>query len=150
MIDLDEKTISVRRTLHHNRCPLCRKNEIDTNCELFGCWKNNESRFGVRLCIVCWDKIQMACVGDQTHNESVWNILNVFKPKRNGLPKGIRHEVLKRDNFKCSECGKPKTDEPLEVDHILPISKGGTDEMSNLRALCKTCNREKSDLIHGD
>lgn len=68
--------------------------------------------------------------------------------KRRPLPKGIRHEVFKRDNFKCAECGKGKDVTTLEVDHILPVSKGGTDEMHNLRTLCYTCNREKNDLVH--
>jgi len=70
--------------------------------------------------------------------------------RRRSLPKGIRHEVHMRDNFKCTECGKGNSEESLEVDHIIPISKGGTDELFNLRTLCKTCNREKSDLIHSN
>lgn len=68
--------------------------------------------------------------------------------RRRPLPKGNRHEVFKSDNFKCAECGAGNEKTVLHVDHILPISKGGTDELSNLRTLCAQCNREKSDLIH--
>ena len=59
----------------------------------------------------------------------------------------MRHEVLKRDNYKCVECGASKEDMPLRFIHIIPIAQGGTDEMSNLQTLCKTCNLAKSSKI---
>lgn len=70
------------------------------------------------------------------------------KPYKKTLPKGIRHEVLKRDDFRCVECGATNKQSPLQVDHIIPLSKGGTDELDNLRTLCNTCNISKSDLVH--
>ena len=69
------------------------------------------------------------------------------KRKRQFISKGIRHEVFQRDNYRCLECGATPDISPLEIDHIIPVSRGGTDEMSNLQTLCYTCNREKSDLI---
>ena len=56
----------------------------------------------------------------------------------------VRYEVLRRANGKCALCGKSKDEEPLEVDHIVPRSKGGTNDVVNLQALCRTCNRGKS------
>ena len=57
----------------------------------------------------------------------------------------MRYNVLKRDNFRCQICGRSAQDGvTLEVDHIIPISKGGKTEYSNLRTLCKDCNRGKS------
>lgn len=71
------------------------------------------------------------------------------KPKRiNGITKSIRYEVLKRDNFKCVFCGKSKDEVSLEIDHIIPVSKGGTDELSNFQTLCCTCNLSKSNRIY--
>jgi 5-methylcytosine-specific restriction endonuclease McrA len=70
------------------------------------------------------------------------------KQYKKTLPKGIRHEVLKRDDFRCVECGATNKQTPLQIDHILPISKGGTDELDNLRTLCNICNISKSDLVH--
>lgn len=66
--------------------------------------------------------------------------------QRNILSSSMRYNVLKRDNFRCQICGRSAQDGvTLEVDHIIPISKGGKTEYSNLRTLCKDCNRGKSD-----
>lgn len=54
--------------------------------------------------------------------------------------------VLARDKWKCLSCGRSTQEHGvvLEVDHILPRSKGGSDDMSNLQTLCKKCNIGKS------
>lgn len=60
----------------------------------------------------------------------------------------VRHQVLERDGFKCLDCGASPADGALlEVDHTVPISKGGSNALSNLRTLCSDCNRGKSDRI---
>lgn len=64
--------------------------------------------------------------------------------KRKPLTKSIKHEVLKRDNYKCVECGAIKEDTTLHVDHIVPVAQGGSDELDNLQTLCKSCNLSKS------
>ena len=70
------------------------------------------------------------------------------KRKRTHIPRGLRHEVFKRDNYTCVECGASKEDgATLHVDHKIPVSKGGTDELSNLQTLCSDCNLNKSDVI---
>lgn len=75
------------------------------------------------------------------------NKLRLKAKKRKPLPTGIRHEVFKRDEYKCQECGVYKPDEGLEASHIIAVAKGGTDELDNLKTLCKTCNRQQRDLI---
>jgi len=54
--------------------------------------------------------------------------------------------VLARDKWKCLSCGRSAREDGvlLEVDHIIPRSKGGSDDMSNLQTLCKKCNIGKS------
>ena len=70
------------------------------------------------------------------------------KRKRTHIPRGLRKEVFKRDNYKCVECGASKEDgATLHVDHKIPVSKGGTDELDNLQTLCSKCNLNKSDVI---
>lgn len=60
----------------------------------------------------------------------------------------LRFRVLQRDNFSCVYCGRsPATDHglKLEVDHIVPYTKGGQTVLENLQTLCNVCNRGKSD-----
>jgi 5-methylcytosine-specific restriction endonuclease McrA len=49
----------------------------------------------------------------------------------------IRLQVLARYGRVCIHCGAPATD----IDHLVPIADGGTDELSNLRPACAACNR---------
>lgn len=66
--------------------------------------------------------------------------------ERERLPLSLRFEVLKRDNYRCRLCGKSTPDGArLEVDHLVPASKGGSDVIENLQTLCFECNRGKSD-----
>lgn len=48
--------------------------------------------------------------------------------------------VFERDEHKCKYCGSTKK---LEIDHIVPLAKGGTNDLENLQILCKTCNSRK-------
>lgn len=60
--------------------------------------------------------------------------------------KRLRFEVLKRDGFLCVYCGATAKATQLHVDHIVPVSKGGSDDPSNLTTSCETCNLGKSDV----
>jgi 5-methylcytosine-specific restriction protein A len=57
----------------------------------------------------------------------------------------IRIRAMKRDRFQCTYCGAPGTDVELEIDHIIPVSKGGSHHISNLTTACRACNQKKSD-----
>ena len=57
-----------------------------------------------------------------------------------------RFEVFKRDGFICQYCGKTPPNIILEVDHINPISKGGSDDINNLLTSCFECNRGKNNI----
>lgn len=70
--------------------------------------------------------------------------------KRKSLSKKIRFEVLKRDSFKCQYCGKSSPDVVLEIDHIKPVSEGGTNHITNLITACFDCNRGKTNVLLGD
>src|SRR6185503_5535218 len=56
-----------------------------------------------------------------------------------------RYEVLKAAKFRCVLCGISAEEKALEVDHIIPINLGGTNDRINLQALCYTCNSSKRD-----
>lgn len=64
--------------------------------------------------------------------------------KRKTISKKLRFEVFKRDSFTCQYCGKSAPNVILEVDHINPVSKGGTNDLLNLITSCRDCNRGKS------
>jgi formamidopyrimidine-DNA glycosylase len=63
---------------------------------------------------------------------------------RKGLSIKTRFEVFKRDGFQCNYCGAKTPNVVLEVDHIKPVSKGGTNSIDNLLTSCFDCNRGKS------
>ncbi len=67
---------------------------------------------------------------------------------RAGISLRLRHEVFRRDGFRCSQCGHDASDGvKLEVDHVVPHSLGGDDSISNLQTLCNRCNAGKSNSI---
>lgn len=64
----------------------------------------------------------------------------------------LRHRIKERDGFACVQCGVSVAAEPhllLEVDHIVPVSKGGLSVPENLQTLCWKCNRSKGAKILG-
>lgn len=72
------------------------------------------------------------------------------KEQRALMTKKLREYIKKRDNFTCCNCGNSTYKEPnllLEIDHIIPVAKGGCTVEDNLQTLCWKCNRAKSDKI---
>ncbi len=65
------------------------------------------------------------------------------------IPLARRFEVLKRDGFTCTYCGRQPPEISLQVDHVIPWSKGGTHALANLRTACVECNLGKSDTLLG-
>lgn len=59
---------------------------------------------------------------------------------------GARFVILERDKFTCQYCGRSAPDVKLEIDHIIPVSKGGSNESTNLLTCCKECNIGKSNM----
>lgn len=61
------------------------------------------------------------------------------------LPRGewliLRDRVFERDDFTCTYCGAH--DGKLECDHVVPVSRGGTNDEANLATACKPCNSSK-------
>lgn len=70
------------------------------------------------------------------------------KSQRKLMTHELRKRIMWRDNYTCQICGKYMPDEVgLQIDHIVPIAKGGKSVVSNLRVLCSKCNGSKSDKV---
>ena len=63
---------------------------------------------------------------------------------REPIPKAMSSEVWRRDLGRCVQCG---TNQALQSDHIIPVSKGGSTTVANLQILCEACNRAKAAKI---
>jgi len=63
--------------------------------------------------------------------------------ERGRITIGVRWEALRASKFRCQHCGRAADQSELVVDHVVPISRGGTSEQSNLQALCRDCNAGK-------
>jgi 5-methylcytosine-specific restriction endonuclease McrA len=60
--------------------------------------------------------------------------------------KGIkfsRINVMVRDRFECSFCGRPFKMDELTYDHVVPRKQGGKTEWTNIVSACRTCNHKK-------
>ncbi|MFF9481405.1 HNH endonuclease [Streptomyces sp. NPDC014733] len=70
-----------------------------------------------------------------------WNRPSARNRNRPGDWNSRRARVLARDRFACQMCSS-RTE--LEVDHIVPVARGGSWELDNLWALCRPCHRRKT------
>ena len=68
------------------------------------------------------------------------NAVRQSDPERSVIPSEVRREVWRRDGGKCVKCGSRVK---LEYDHIIPVSKGGSNTARNIELLCEVCNRAK-------
>ena len=61
-------------------------------------------------------------------------------------------ETYIRDKYKCVYCGKDMIERfedwmSLHIDHIIPVSKGGKDDLNNRVTSCSTCNTQKHTFL---
>lgn len=64
---------------------------------------------------------------------------------RNFVSSKVRQHVFVRDGHACVHCKASYVETDLRVDHIIPVSRGGSSELSNLQTLCESCNQAKGD-----
>jgi hypothetical protein len=74
----------------------------------------------------------------QPSPRDIWDRLPAAEKQR------ISQIVFERDEWVCLHCGTP---ENLTVDHIIPLSRGGTNDFGNLQTLCKPCNSRKKNKM---
>ena len=90
-----------------------------------------------QLIALCEEKLKDF---ESKRGDSVWE----HRSRNRKLVSGtVRYSVLKRANYRCELCGIKADDKALEVDHIVPKSLGGADDLTNYQALCYSCNASK-------
>lgn len=118
---------------------------------------------GIQLssCVIC------ACCGASTRNKNHYcdQCQHVLKEKKDtwkrhqdqlkrlgkkrvydtGFWRKVRKQVLQRDNYLCVMCAKQGRITPAtDVDHIIPVAKGGSNMPDNLQSLCHECHKIKT------
>lgn len=58
-----------------------------------------------------------------------------------------RHNIFARDKHRCSYCGKKRPSDELDLDHVVPRSRGGAHGWSNVVTSCRPCNLRKADKL---
>lgn len=79
-------------------------------------------------------------------NKEIWNA--ICRVERGRVSNKMRFYILERDHYRCRCCGRSQNEVDLEIDHIVPIAKGGKSTSDNLQTLCTECNRRKGTTIH--
>ena len=89
--------------------------------------------------LLCFAIEKARCVADPSRKIKA----RPHNPGSRYIPAHIKREVLKKANFKCAWPGCSST-YALEIDHIIPVSKGGKTERENLRLLCRNHNQARN------
>jgi len=97
-----------------------------------------------------WKKALIAAYNSVGQEETIAEVQKgivpeATTPQRSDISIRKRFLVFKRDEFTCVMCERSGRGVKLEVDHKIPLSKGGTDDLDNLQTLCFECNRGKRD-----
>lgn len=59
--------------------------------------------------------------------------------------RALRLELVVRDGRRCALCGRFRDPQRMTIDHVIPVSRGGTDAIDNLRLACGACNYSRGD-----
>ena len=70
-----------------------------------------------------------------------------YRSQSKNIPRDILIRIIRRDNSMCQKCSKILLERNIEIDHIIPRSKGGRTVESNLQVLCFECNRTKGNNL---
>lgn len=72
-------------------------------------------------------------------DNDIWQ--SICRVERGKVTNKMRFAIYERDHHRCRNCGRRTND--LEIDHIIPIAKGGKSNYENLQTLCHRCNVKK-------
>lgn len=104
----------------------------------------SEVEIGELVATGLWEPIDEANGAWRIHD---WSSLYVSDHRRAHVPAEVRRAVYGRDGHACLNCG---SGDRLTIDHIVPRSLGGDDDLANYQTLCLSCNSRKRDAVPGD
>ena len=71
------------------------------------------------------------------------NERRVRPTERVNWPKGLKRQLMKRQNNTCVYCGYRRIASSMEIDHMNPVVRGGSNDTGNLQVICRPCNLRK-------
>ena len=77
---------------------------------------------------------------DKTYRKFTHLKTELRPASREHLSASKRKRILLRGKGRCMKCGSKKN---LEIDHVVPLARGGSSRLENLQLLCRDCNRRK-------
>lgn len=80
------------------------------------------------------------------NDREIWN--SICRVERGKVSNKMRFSIYQRDGYRCRKYGVSQRYTQLEVDHIIPIAKGGKSTYNNLQTLCHKCNAKKGDNLY--
>lgn len=83
--------------------------------------------------------------GAYYRDREIWDA--ICRVERGRVSNKMRFSIYARDGYRCRKCGVSQRYATLEIDHIIPIAKGGKSTYDNLQTLCHKCNVEKGDKL---
>lgn len=104
---------------------------------------------------VIWDEdfhtIDMSAHREFTKEElKFFNKDDLMLSRRMSFNSTTKKILYDKSNGVCVLCGSPIKYEDATIDHIVPRSRGGTNDLSNLRCLCERCNRLKDNSLDSE
>lgn len=73
----------------------------------------------------------------------VFDLFTASRPKRTRMGADIRKDLYRRQRGRCLYCGSRQRMDLMDIDHKVPLARGGSNQRNNLQLLCRTCNLRK-------
>ena len=80
------------------------------------------------------------------NDRGIWDA--ICRVERGKVSNKMRFSIYERDGYRCRKCGVSDRWAQLEIDHVIPIAKGGKTVYNNLQTLCRRCNKKKGDSLY--
>jgi len=142
---IQDKTLITFRLNNHQEYFI--KGVITERGECFKPEGNEYIPFGVVITLENGERAYFSSddIDFETLHPSSYNPIRYFV--RKPISEELKNEIFKRDNFECQLKYDNCSGKAEEIDHIIPVSKGGLNNPDNLQASCSNCNKIKSNNL---